>query len=367
MKAGHIRLRARPGEIEIAVIVAGQLADYALWRPGRPDGFGDLHLGRVTRRVPALGGCFVTLADEACGFLPDRECDAPPPEGAPVRVRLIRASLGTKGPRLSMRAAGGGAEAGEMRRLAAGPSPLADLRAVHPTLPVTAADPHLAATCGAELRRDDIDATEPADEAIATLAARTLVLPGGMRATIEPTATLVAIDLDTAAASEATGRRDTALFAANRDAMPRLLHEIRLRNLSGAIVIDAAGLPARKRAAFAPVIAQALAADPLRPRLLGFSALGFAEIVRARRRPALHELRASLHGRAIDAGAALAQAAAGHRSPLCLVAAPALAHEIERDRALGEDLARATGRPLILRTDARLPAASWRIEELDPS
>ncbi len=362
-----IRLRARPGEIEIAAIVAGALADYALWRPGRPDGFGDQHLGRVTRRVTALGGCFVALADEADGFLPDRECDTPAAEGAAVRVRIIRASLGTKGPRLSMRAAAAANEApGEMRRLAHGPSPLDDLRAIHPSLPVTTSDPHLAATQGAVLRHDG-DTADAALDAIATLGARTLALPGGMRATIEPTAALVAIDLDTATASDATGRRDTALFAANRDAMPRLLHEIRLRNLSGAIVIDAAGLPARKRAAFAPVITAALGADPLRPRLLGFSALGFAEIVRARRRPALHELRASLHGRAIDAGTALAQAAAGRHAARRLVASPALAHEIERDAVLCADLARATGFPLMLRTDARLAAASWRIEEADPS
>lgn len=360
MTADRIRLRARPGEIEIAAIVDGALADYALWRPGRPDGLGDLHLGRVTRRVTALGGCFVALADEADGFLADRETGTPPPEGALVPVRIIRASLGTKGPRLSMRAAAAVEATGAPRRLAPGPSPLADLRAIHPTLPVTAADPHLAATYGAAIRRDDHD-DDTADDAIDTLGARTLALPGGMRATIEPTEALVAIDLDTAAASETTGRRDTAIFAANASAMPRLLHEIRLRNLSGAIVIDAAGLPARKRAAFGPVITAGLAADPLRPRLLGFSALGFAEIVRARRRPALHELHASLHGRAIDACAALAQGGGG------LVASAALAHEIERDAVLRADLARTTGRPLILRTDARLPDASWRIEELDPS
>ena len=186
-----------------------------------------------------------------------------------------------------------------------------------------------------------------------------------MRATIEPTAALVAIDLDTAAASETVGQRATALFAANRLAMPRLLHEIRLRNLSGAIVIDAAGLPARKRAAFAPVMEAALALDPLRPRLLGFSALGFAEIVRARRRPALHEQRASLHARALDAAAAFAERArdTGAATPL-LVTGAALAGEIERDAVLHADLARLTGRPLMLRTDARLPAASWRIEEV---
>jgi Ribonuclease G/E len=39
-----------------------------------------------------------------------------------------------------------------------------------------------------------------------------------------------------------------------------------------------------------PVLAAALARDPLKPRLLGFSHLGFAEISRPRIRPPLHEM-----------------------------------------------------------------------------
>ena len=48
------------------------LVDYAIWRPGLPDGVGDVHRGRIISRMPALAGAFVAI-DGADGFLPDSE------------------------------------------------------------------------------------------------------------------------------------------------------------------------------------------------------------------------------------------------------------------------------------------------------
>ena len=33
-----------PGEVRVAVLREDELLDYAIWRPGAPDGVGDLHL-----------------------------------------------------------------------------------------------------------------------------------------------------------------------------------------------------------------------------------------------------------------------------------------------------------------------------------
>ena len=60
----------------------------------------------------------------------------------------------------------------------------------------------------------------------------------------------------------------------NREALPFLAEQIRLRNLSGGIVVDLAGLSPRKRAGLAANFIAALAIDPLHPRFLGFTALG---------------------------------------------------------------------------------------------
>src|SRR5580704_8846770 len=89
-----------PGEVRIAVTRTATLIDYALWRPGMPDGVGDLHRGRITSRVPAMAGAFVAL-DGADGFLPDTDGAATATVGTILGVRITRAAQGGKGPRLT--------------------------------------------------------------------------------------------------------------------------------------------------------------------------------------------------------------------------------------------------------------------------
>ncbi len=81
-------------------------------------------------------------------------------------------------------------------------------------------------------------------------------LPGGLRASIEPTAALVAIDVDMAGATAGRDAKRPKQEAANRAALPALARQIRLRNLSGAILVDLAGLPQRRRAALADAVAR---------------------------------------------------------------------------------------------------------------
>jgi Ribonuclease G/E len=117
---------ASPGEVRVAVVQDGDLLDYALWRPGAPDGVGDIHRGRVTARVPAMAGAFVAL-DGSEGFLPDSEGAAGVTAGDILAVRITRAAQGGKGPRLMAKLAPGevpsGAGSGPPARLAPGPGP----------------------------------------------------------------------------------------------------------------------------------------------------------------------------------------------------------------------------------------------------
>jgi len=76
----------------------GRLLDFALWRPGTPDGVGDVHRGRVIASVPAMAGAFVAL-DDAEGFLPDSAGARGLTAGTVLTVRVSRAAQGSKGPR----------------------------------------------------------------------------------------------------------------------------------------------------------------------------------------------------------------------------------------------------------------------------
>jgi len=123
-------------------------------------------------------------------------------------------------------------------------------------------------------------------------------LPSGGRMVIEPTAALVAIDVDAGAGTAAR---------ANAEALERLPHEIRLRGLAGHILVDLipAGRGPRLTAGARTRLEQALATDPATPRLAGLSRLGLLELTRERRAPTLAEAR---QGPAAQALAALRMA-----------------------------------------------------------
>jgi Ribonuclease G/E len=362
---------ASPGEVRVAVWDGAALADYAIWRPGRPDGVGDLHRGRIIARLPALAGSFVALADSE-GFLPDSEAPAPPSAGQIIAVRVSRAAQGGKGPRLTarlaeweQRAAGAAEGVGLVCR---GPGAVERLAARFPDAPVVIDDPGLVAAlrpaCGERLRHG-LAFDDAVESAVATLADSTVPLPGGARLSVHPTPALTALDIDLAGASAERRSKTASQLAANHALLPALARQIRLRNLSGAIVVDVAGLSPRRRAALGPGFAAALATDPLQPRFLGFSALGLAEIRRARIHPPLHELLAGPHAAGL---AALRQAAGAiHARPeaaLALHATPAIVTALRADPVALAALAQRAGRALILIEVAGTRPADWTLKEI---
>lgn len=279
-----IRAACSPGEVRVAAVADGGLVDYAIWRPGRPDGVGAVHRGRIGTVVPAMAGAFVTLAG-ADGFLPDSAGAAGRGVGDIVTVRVVRAAQGGKGPRLARVEEVPADRPGLLRR---GPGPLLDFCARFPAAAVIIDDFALMARLRPALgdrmafRQTAFDPV--LEDEIAGLAELSAALPGGARLHITPAPALTALDIDAGAAT------DQDHFTLNVSILPELARQILLRNLSGGILIDFAGMKARDRPKLAAPLAAALAADPLKPRLLGFSHLGFAEILRPRIRPPLHEV-----------------------------------------------------------------------------
>lgn len=115
---------------------------------------------------------------------------------------------------------------------------------------------------------------------------RQVNLPGGGSITIEETRACVAIDVDSG-----DDKGHGGISRLNNEAAAEIAKLIKLRNLSGKIIIDFAG--SSEYRFIKPVIEileQALADDYSRSTVLGLSRAGTVEIVRVRRHPSLQDM-----------------------------------------------------------------------------
>jgi Ribonuclease G/E len=276
---------SRQGTIaRIALLEGDRLREYWLWDTAQPDGVGDLYSGRIAAVMPAMAGRFVDIGSSS-GFLPDRAGGKGLSVGTYVAVRVTRSAQGGKGPRLEAVPVQSAGKPGLLKR---GPGPLIELCERLPAEQVVLDDYALIAELRTTIEgrmRYDAKAFDPVlEDEVTGLSAPTAALPMGakMHVTVAPAATLV--DIDAQAAS------DVPPLALNSAIIPEICRQIVLRNLSGGILIDFAGMKANARTKLTEPLAQALAKDFLRPEFLGFSQLGFAEISRRRVRPPLHEV-----------------------------------------------------------------------------
>ncbi|HJS32726.1 MAG TPA: ribonuclease E/G, partial [Alphaproteobacteria bacterium] len=108
-----------------------------------------------------------------------------------------------------------------------------------------------------------------------------VALPSGGRIIVEPTAALVAIDVDAGAASTAAG----GAVSVNVEAAAVLALQVRLRDLCGLIAIDFIRMRRRgEQLRVLDALAAASARDRRAPRVLGFTGAGVVEMIRPRSR-----------------------------------------------------------------------------------
>ncbi|MDO9499523.1 ribonuclease E/G [Falsiroseomonas sp.] len=371
----EIRVSVSPGEVRVAGLQHGRLEAAFIERVAQPDGVGDLHLARVTAILPAMSGAFLIFGNDQTGFLPESEL--PPPrraigkalhEGQILAVRISRAAQGGKGPRLTARLTAEDlalADAGTNRLprlLRRGPNAAVRLARLWPDATITTDGPEWAARLRAALGAGRVNLRlagafdAELEAAFDSLADARVALEGGASLLIHPTPALTAMDVDSGSLA---GSRDTAAHAAlNQAATAAVARQIRLRNLAGAILVDFAGLPIRKREALVAPLESALASDPLGAKLLGMTRLGLMEIVRPRIHPPLHEIL-GLPPSPLTLGLAairqaLREVTALQGAAFALVAAPEIIQAIEASPEAAEAYRNQAGRPLVLRADACL-------------
>ncbi len=125
---------------------------------------------------------------------------------------------------------------------------------------------------------------EGLDEQIAALFDKRVQLPSGGSIIVEPTESMVAIDVNTA---KFTGRRnlEETAFQVDKEAAIEVARQLRLRDIGGIVVIDFIDLDvSAHRRELVQVLEDALARDRAKTNLISFSEICVAELTRQRMR-----------------------------------------------------------------------------------
>lgn len=302
--ATEVYVSALPGELRAAVLQDGALDDLLILREDQPVQFGDRFLARVRRFDKGLDAAFVDLGLERDGLLPSNEVpEGIPPEGAALPVYVKRAPSADKGARVSARMTD--LEPAELEgvkapaRLLGGKSHLQGLlHAARPERVVTDDAGLLQALKSGGQGADFVLHSDPrplfevagVEEQLEALLTPRVDLPEGGFLLVEPGQTLTAIDVN-AGRSDARGGAAAQARAVNLAAVPEIARQLRLRALSGLIVVDFLAMkPPEDRKAVAAALRQAVAADAEPCQVFGMSPSGLLEMTRRRGRPPLHEL-----------------------------------------------------------------------------
>lgn len=386
----ELLISAGPSEWRAALVENGAPVEL---RVERGDGveFASIHLGRVVRLLPALGAALVDIGGPRPAFLPQSEIvprGRRLAEGERVLVQVRREPQGGKPPRLTTAIASTDDIAARAvrldppARLAPAATFAAALAGVLPApdrvvvdepaaIPeIRAAFPQAAAAAMPESEWPlSLDALF--DEALAP----TVSLAGAGAIHIEPTRAGVMIDVDSGTPESGSPQR-TAL-AADLAAAAAIARQVRLRNLSGAIVVDFVGLDDhRARERVRAALGRALAADPLDPQILGWTRLGHLELVRRRRTRPLADalLEPAAGGAFVKTAATLAYEAlrALRREALAqpgrgwrLVVAPEIAAAFSGEAAAAvRALEQRLGRPIAIAAEAGLARERFQIAPL---
>ncbi len=304
-------ISAQPGERRLAVMEEDELLDFYIERADHPIDVGSLYLGRVLRFDRALDAAFVEIGQTRPGFLPrDKAGDLKLGDGDQIAVKVTRAPDEDKGAKLSALVELTPAQESDLRALKAPKligrggdllaqalTPLPDEILVDDREEFARIKCGLAAQPGQAQHRIQLDSSarplferEGLEAEIEALLDPRVPLPSGGDLLIEPVRTLTAIDVNAGRHDEPGGARRQAVKV-NLEAAAEIARQIRLRALSGRIVIDFldAGQQAGKEAAKA--LRKAMNGDSEPHRVVDFlSGSSLVQVTRRRSRPPLQEI-----------------------------------------------------------------------------
>lgn len=266
-----------PGETRYALMSGEDLVEVVHCRDAAVQ-TGAVYLGRVGAKFPGDDAVFVAFGDAQDGVLPVK--GRLPSQGAAVPVVVAVPARAGKGADLKHAEIAVPESAKAPMLLQSAPEPAAvwwecyrdgiarivcsprceatRIKTLLHDAPVTESD-------------DDIFAAYGVDAAIDAALTPVVPLPSGGSIVIEPTAAIIAIDINAGPADNGT---------ANDEGLAAIAAELRRRNIAGHILIDI--IPARRRAALPKRLGDALSPDPIPANIAGLTPLGMIELTRKR-------------------------------------------------------------------------------------
>jgi ribonuclease G len=308
-----LAITAQPGELRAVWHHDGALIDLIVKHEAVPSIADNIYLGRIASLDRALEAAFVEIGLARPGFLPLKEAPRNASAGDPILVRVKREpdSDGEKGARLTARLGNASADLTESAARARPPCLLFDagdiLAAVLAATEAPeeiliddeavfarakrlfAARPELLDSLHLDLQSSPLFERLGLESEIETLLTPRVDLPSGGFLLFEPVHTLTAIDVNTH--RHGSGGAAGQALAVNLEAAEAIPRAVRLRNLSGLLVIDFLTLQdAAARQRVTESLRLGFHGDRNPVRIEAMRPSGLLEMTRRRARPPLHEV-----------------------------------------------------------------------------
>ncbi|MDX1401893.1 MAG: ribonuclease E/G [Kiloniellales bacterium] len=311
----RLLIEAQPGETCALLIDAdtGEPLDvyYDPPKDGRVPEFEDVFLGRIKKVDKTAGSAFVDIGNSlAPAFLPLSEAPERITEGRIIPVKVVRIQTATKGAKVTaalskkLRASLSPSDlSGEPRLIRAATSGLEALLELAPREVIVDGLKMFLDLKNRQANRQPLDSitlipyqaltplwdSQGFRDLLRSLCKGEVALPSGGRLLIEPGETLTSVDVDSAS-HRGGGSRSAEIKAINLEAVTVLSRQMRLRALSGRILVDLLQMDRQAdRKAVETALAEACRKDPEALRIWPIYRSALLEISRRRSKPPIHE------------------------------------------------------------------------------
>lgn len=280
-----------PGQTRLATLSAGEVVEI-YYHDSNTVSVGEIYYGRIKKVLSKNRSVFVDLGKGSLAFFsyPDKA----PNEGEMIQVRVVQPAREGKGPKVSLVREQNGSiknKPSSPKLLKKTEHPLSwccrnyylSLKEIIITPPANSKEISLIVDnhihCKPQITHDDIFLEFGVDEEIDNIVDPVVYFDGGGSIIIQQTSAFVAVDIDSGS---------MAVHDANKSAIKCLARQMRLRALSGPIIIDL--IPSRQNDSLITLLKESVSDDPVPITIYGLTPGGRLELNRRRSRLSLHDV-----------------------------------------------------------------------------